>query len=77
MDPLLRTSKQENFNIPLLDVLKQTPAYVTLFKNFCTPRHKAWTHIFVFLNAPIFDFVDYKWKWFNILVQYRKAIPKG
>jgi len=32
MDPLLGTSKQKKINIPLLDVLKQTPVYVTLFK---------------------------------------------
>jgi len=57
MDRLLGTSKQKKFNIPVLDVLKQTPTYVTLFKDLCTPHHKGWTHIFLFLDAPLFDFM--------------------
>jgi len=77
MDPLLGTSKLKKFIIPLLDVLKQTPAYVTLFKDLRTQRHKAWTHIFIFLDAPLFDFMNHKQKRFNILVQLRKVIPRG
>ena len=77
MDAVLENIKLVKIYIPLLNVIKQLPAYATLLKKFCTLIKKSLTHISIFSNTPLSRFKDYVRKLFNFLVQHQKAIYRG
>ncbi|GAV84626.1 LOW QUALITY PROTEIN: hypothetical protein CFOL_v3_28070, partial [Cephalotus follicularis] len=45
MDEMMELFKQVQINIPLLDAIRQVPAYAKFLKDLCTARHKLRTHI--------------------------------
>jgi uncharacterized coiled-coil protein SlyX len=42
---MMETFKQIKVNIPLLDAIKQVPAYAKFLKDLCTQKRKNWKHI--------------------------------
>jgi hypothetical protein len=42
---MMETFKQVKVNIPLLDAIKQVPAYAKFLKDLCTQNRKNWKHI--------------------------------
>ncbi|GAV64377.1 hypothetical protein CFOL_v3_07895, partial [Cephalotus follicularis] len=45
MDEMMELFKQVQINIPLLDAIRQVPAYAKLLKDLCTTKHKLKTYI--------------------------------
>ncbi|GAV62800.1 hypothetical protein CFOL_v3_06323 [Cephalotus follicularis] len=45
MDEMMELFKQVEINLPLLDAIRQVPAYAKFLKDLCTTKRKLKTHI--------------------------------
>ncbi|KAF7810626.1 uncharacterized protein G2W53_037369 [Senna tora] len=61
MEDILETFKQVKINIPLLEAIKQVPAYAKLLKDMCTFKRKSKNHVskMVFLNEQVSSVLQY------------------